>query len=258
MHAAELIGGGNAVVLAGDYNVIPTGNDVYKPERWVDDALFRVETREAFGRIVEQGWVDAIRHLHPDATIYTFWDYFRNAYGRDAGLRIDHLLLNAPALKRLKAGRRRSRRARVGEAERSRTDLDRAGRLSNASGRLLRSRPRALSSMSMFRWRKQVAVPEPVAPAAADSVDFLVHLDKRYRRPLTSYFEKRIRESYDIDDLVQEVFIRLAHRPNFSDIEYLEVLCLPGGRQCDPGSSAARGRPARLGPRPVGKLRASH
>lgn len=74
----------------------------------------------------------------------------------------------------------------------------------------------------MFRWRKQVAVPEPVAPAAADSVEFLVHLDRRYRRPLTSYFEKRIRESYDIDDLVQEVFIRLAHRPNFSDIEYLE------------------------------------
>ncbi len=71
----------------------------------------------------------------------------------------------------------------------------------------------------MFRWRKQAA---PAAPAAVDSVEFLVHLDRRYRRPLTSYFEKRIRESYDIDDLVQEVFIRLAHRPNFADIEYLE------------------------------------
>lgn len=101
LHAAELIGQQRSVVLAGDFNVIPTGNDVYKPERWVDDALFRVETREAFGRLVAQGWLDAVRHLHPDATIYTFWDYFRNAYGRDAGLRIDHLLLNAAAAARL-------------------------------------------------------------------------------------------------------------------------------------------------------------
>lgn len=74
----------------------------------------------------------------------------------------------------------------------------------------------------MFRWRKQAVTPEPAAPSAADPVEFLVRLDRRYRRPLTSYFEKRIRESYDIDDLVQEVFIRLAHRPNFADIEYLE------------------------------------
>jgi exodeoxyribonuclease-3 len=91
------------VVLAGDFNVIPTERDVYKPERWVDDALFRTETREAFGRLMAQGWTDAIRTMHPDATIYTFWDYFRNAYGRDAGLRIDHLLLNPPAAARLQA-----------------------------------------------------------------------------------------------------------------------------------------------------------
>ncbi len=77
--------------------MIPTERDVYKPERWVDDALFRVETREAFARLISQGWTDAIRSLHPDAQIYTFWDYFRNAYARDAGLRIDHLLLNAAA-----------------------------------------------------------------------------------------------------------------------------------------------------------------
>jgi exodeoxyribonuclease-3 len=100
-HAAELVGHGSPVVLAGDYNVIPTEHDVYKPERWVDDALFRVEVRTAFTQLLAQGWTDAIRSLHPDAVIYTFWDYFRNAYMRDAGLRIDHLLLNAPAVARL-------------------------------------------------------------------------------------------------------------------------------------------------------------
>jgi exodeoxyribonuclease-3 len=100
-HAAELARRDTPVVLAGDFNVIPTERDVYKPERWVDDALFRVETREAFGRLMQQGWTDALRRVHPDAQIYTFWDYFRNAYGRDAGLRIDHLLLNPAAASRL-------------------------------------------------------------------------------------------------------------------------------------------------------------
>jgi len=102
-HAAELIASSSPVVLAGDYNVIPTERDVYKPERWVDDALFRVEVREAFAQLLRQGWTDAIRTLHPEAQIYTFWDYFRSAYQRDAGLRIDHLLLNpavAPRLQR--------------------------------------------------------------------------------------------------------------------------------------------------------------
>ena len=90
-------------MLAGDFNVMPTDLDVYKPERWLDDALFRPEVRDAFHRLIELGWVDAIRKLHPRERIYTFWDYFRNAWGRDAGLRIDHLLLNAPASKRLTA-----------------------------------------------------------------------------------------------------------------------------------------------------------
>jgi len=101
VHAGELVTSPGPVILAGDYNVIPTERDVYKPERWVDDALFRVEVREAFARLLAQGWSDAVRTLHPDATIYTFWDFFRNAYGRNAGLRIDHLLLNAAAAKRL-------------------------------------------------------------------------------------------------------------------------------------------------------------
>ncbi len=82
---------------------MPTELDVYKPERWVDDALFRPETRAAFKTLVEQGWTDAIRKLYPDEKIYTFWDYFRNAYERDAGLRIDHFLLSPQVDKRLKA-----------------------------------------------------------------------------------------------------------------------------------------------------------
>jgi len=82
------------VVLVGDYNVMPAELDVYKPERWMDDALFRPEVRAAFHALVAQGWTDAIRKLYPDEKIYTFWDYFRNAYGRDAGLRIDHFLLS--------------------------------------------------------------------------------------------------------------------------------------------------------------------
>jgi exodeoxyribonuclease-3 len=96
-HARALFATDAPVVLAGDYNVMPTGLDVYKPERWANDALFAPEIREAYARLLEQGWCDALRTLHPDETIYTFWDYFRNAYARDAGLRIDHLLLNRAA-----------------------------------------------------------------------------------------------------------------------------------------------------------------
>ncbi|GGD98121.1 exodeoxyribonuclease III [Tsuneonella deserti] len=97
-HAAQLLASGLPVVLMGDFNVMPTELDVYKPERWLDDALFAPETRAAWFRLVEQGWTDALRAMHPDETIYTFWDYFRNAFARDAGLRIDHFLLS-PSLK---------------------------------------------------------------------------------------------------------------------------------------------------------------
>jgi exodeoxyribonuclease III len=105
---AELVKSKKPVIMAGDYNVMPTELDVYKPERWLDDALFRPETRAAFARLVEQGWTDALRTMHPGEKIYTFWDYFRNAFGRDAGLRIDHLLLNpvlAPKLRRAEVDR---------------------------------------------------------------------------------------------------------------------------------------------------------
>ncbi len=102
-HAKYLLSENIPVVLAGDYNVMPTELDVYKPERWIDDALFRPETRNAFKELVGQGWTDAIRKLHPDEQIYTFWDYFRNAYARNAGLRIDHFLLSPTISPRLVA-----------------------------------------------------------------------------------------------------------------------------------------------------------
>ncbi|MBA3896537.1 MAG: exodeoxyribonuclease III [Sphingomonadaceae bacterium] len=100
-HAAELLASSMPVVLAGDFNVMPTEHDVYKPERWLDDALFAPEVRAAYFRLLDQGWTDSLRTMHPGETIYTFWDYFRNAYGRDAGLRIDHLLLSPSLADRL-------------------------------------------------------------------------------------------------------------------------------------------------------------
>ena len=102
-YAKSLLDSGAPAVLAGDFNVMPTDLDVYAPERWVDDALFRPEVRDAYRRLVAQGWTDALRALHPDEQIYTFWKYFRNAFARDAGLRIDHLLLSPSLAGRLVA-----------------------------------------------------------------------------------------------------------------------------------------------------------
>jgi exodeoxyribonuclease-3 len=103
-HAKKLLAHNVPVALVGDYNVMPTELDVYKPEKWVNDALFREEVRAAFKQLAAQGWTDAIRKLFPGEKIYTFWDYFRNAYGRDAGLRIDHFLLSPHLDRRLLSG----------------------------------------------------------------------------------------------------------------------------------------------------------
>lgn len=96
-YAIELLDLDAPVALVGDFNVMPTDIDVYAPDRWRDDALFRPEVRAAYAELTSQGWTDALRSLHPDKRIYTFWKYFRNAFARDAGLRIDHFLLS-PAL----------------------------------------------------------------------------------------------------------------------------------------------------------------
>src|SRR5258705_3393041 len=100
-HAKELYGAGVPVVLAGDYNVVPTDRDIYPTQSYAKDALVQPASRALFQRILEQGWIDAIRTLHPDAPMYTFWDYMRNRWPRDAGLRIDHLPLSAQAAGRL-------------------------------------------------------------------------------------------------------------------------------------------------------------
>lgn len=102
--AKKLLEFNTPVILVGDFNVMPTERDVYKPERWTDDALFRPEVRAAFHNLKAQGWTDAIRELYPDETIYTFWDYFRNAFQRNAGLRIDHFLLSPQLKDKLQRG----------------------------------------------------------------------------------------------------------------------------------------------------------
>jgi exodeoxyribonuclease-3 len=117
-HAAELLETGLPVVLAGDYNVVPTDFDIYNTRSWLNDALLQPESREAYRRLLAQGWTDAIRALHPDEPIYTFWDYFRNAWSRNAGLRIDHLLLSPTAAPRLvEAGVDREVRGREGTSD---------------------------------------------------------------------------------------------------------------------------------------------
>lgn len=102
-HLQTLVKLKQPVIIAGDYNVMPTDLDVYAPERWRDDALFAPEVRAAYAQLLQQGWTDALRFLHPHDTIYTFWKYWRNSFERNAGLRIDHFLLNAAAKKRLRA-----------------------------------------------------------------------------------------------------------------------------------------------------------
>lgn len=101
-HAATLVAQPHPVLLMGDFNVIPTDEDVYDAKAWRKDALIQPQVREAFARLLDQGWTDSLRHLHPGQRIYTFWDYFRQHAERDRGLRIDHLLLNPILARRLR------------------------------------------------------------------------------------------------------------------------------------------------------------
>jgi exodeoxyribonuclease-3 len=102
-YAAEIWATGVPAVLAGDYNVVPTDKDIYPTKSWAKDALLQPESRAAFQRLLDQGWTDAIRTLHPCEPMYTFWDYKRDRWRRDAGLRLDYLLLSAPLASQLVA-----------------------------------------------------------------------------------------------------------------------------------------------------------
>jgi exodeoxyribonuclease-3 len=140
-HARSLLKAKIPVVLAGDYNVVPTPFDIYQTRSYDDDALVQPKSRAAFGRLVKQGWTDAIRALHPEQRIYTYWDYMRNRWPRDAGLRLDHLLLSDDLAKRLIAsGVDREVRGKANASDHAPAwaelrDLPAAGRKSRATER---------------------------------------------------------------------------------------------------------------------------
>jgi exodeoxyribonuclease-3 len=114
-HARQLLKSGAPIVLAGDFNVAPTAIDIYPTTSWDDNALVQPESRAAFAKLVKQGWTDALRQTHGDERVYTFWHYMRNRFARDAGLRLDHILLSSDLAKRLK-------RAEVDRAVRGKAD----------------------------------------------------------------------------------------------------------------------------------------
>ena len=117
-HAAELWETGLPVVLAGDYNIVPTPRDIYETKSYRDNALVQPESRALFADLLAQGWTDAIRKTHPDETIYTFWDYMRNRWPRNAGLRLDHLLLSRTLARKLaEAGVDRDTRGQEGASD---------------------------------------------------------------------------------------------------------------------------------------------
>jgi exodeoxyribonuclease III len=101
VHAAELLTTGAPVVLAGDYNVVPTAEDIYQTRSLDGNALIQPESRQAFARLLSQGWTDALRRLHPDGPLWTFWDYKRERWPADKGMRLDHFLLSPEMSERL-------------------------------------------------------------------------------------------------------------------------------------------------------------
>jgi exodeoxyribonuclease-3 len=151
-HAAELYATGAPIVLAGDYNVVPTDLDIYPTKSWDRDALLQSESRAAYQRLLAQGWTDAIRALHPKEPMYTFWDYMRKRWERDGGLRLDHILLSSSLTERLQgSGVDRQTRGMADASdhapvwERLRDGPDRRGNLlRDASGKTVAARTTAV------------------------------------------------------------------------------------------------------------------
>jgi exodeoxyribonuclease-3 len=114
-HARTLLKAGAPIVLAGDFNVAPTEIDIYPTTSWNDNALVQPQSRAAYAKLIKQGWTDALRELHGDERVYTFWHYMRNRFARDSGLRLDHILLSPQLAAKLK-------RAEVDRAVRAKAD----------------------------------------------------------------------------------------------------------------------------------------
>jgi exodeoxyribonuclease-3 len=161
-YAAELLAAGVPVVLAGDYNVVPTVHDIYPSKSWDKDALVQPESRAAFAGLTKQGWVDAIRVLHPTEPMYTFWHYLRNRWQRNAGLRIDHLLLSPAAADLLKAaGVDRAVRGEPGASDHAPVWIE----LSDEKER--RQRPRAASKSTSSSQGSNEARSKPARPSGS-------------------------------------------------------------------------------------------
>jgi exodeoxyribonuclease III len=138
-HAAGLLDADVPVVLAGDYNVVPTDFDIYSVKSFVKNALLQPAPRAAYTELVDMGWTDALRHLHPDDPMFTFWSYLRNRWPRDAGLRLDHLLLSPKIAPRLEAaGVDREARDKENASDHAPAWIE----LSGVDGKGLRRRPR--------------------------------------------------------------------------------------------------------------------
>jgi exodeoxyribonuclease-3 len=151
-HARSLLKANVPVVLAGDYNVAPTEIDIYPTTSWDDDALIQPESRAAYAKLVKQGWTDALRELHPDERIYTFWHYMRNRWKRDAGLRLDHLLLSPQLATRLQsAGVERGVRGRAGASDHAPVWIELAPTKRVVSSRNRTALPRKRGSKRMKR-----------------------------------------------------------------------------------------------------------
>ena len=163
------------VILAGDFNVVPTDRDIYATRSYAKDALLQRAPRARFARLLEAGWRDAIRVLHPDAAIYTYWSYLRNRWPRDAGLRIDHLLLSAPAAKRLvAAGVDRAVRGKDGASDHAPVWVE----LRDAAGR---DRSRAQHPASSSRGAKATEPSRSRLPNSPSRAGFLKKGDELWR-----------------------------------------------------------------------------
>jgi exodeoxyribonuclease-3 len=156
-HAADLYASGAPVVLAGDYNVVPTDLDIYPTKSWDRDALLQPESRAAYRRLLSQGWTDAVRALHPKEPMYTFWDYMRNRWERDGGLRLDHILLSSALTERLQgAGVDRQIRGMDGASDHAPTwvKLRNAPNGQTAHARRVGGRPAIAGATALFRAEK--------------------------------------------------------------------------------------------------------